>query len=67
MGNTLEEAKSAPVRKWPIRTISFAETPTWCMNKIKFTKGLRVTMERERKNNNNNRLTSSCLKIKLQQ
>lgn len=34
MGNTLEEAKSAPVRKWPIRTISFAETPTWCMNKI---------------------------------
>ena len=28
MGNTLEEAKSAPVRKWPIRTISFEETPT---------------------------------------
>lgn len=49
MGNTLEEAKSAPVRKWPIRTISFAETPTWCMNKIKLTKGLRATMVRGRK------------------
>ena len=49
MGNTLEEAKSAPVRKLPIRTTSFAETPTWCMN-----------------NNNDNSLTLSCLKIKLQ-
>lgn len=75
MGNTLEEAKSAPVRKWSIRTISFAETPTWCMNKIKLTKGLRATMVREKKQQQqqsyslllkNKITTMKILKIKLE-